>query len=81
MGDLFEQIDGAYEQTGTDFYEDAYNYCGEEDGPVAESESFLINLNSQLRSSLKPKSWNQRNRKYKVRSINFYLGKDCVGCY
>ena len=73
MEDLFDQLCAAYEQTGTDFWEDAHNYYGEEDDPAAESELFMRNLNYLLKSTLKPKSWNQRNRKYKPKSTNFYL--------
>lgn len=75
MEDLFEQMDGAYEQTGTDLYEDAYSDYGEIEYAELDTYAFLQNLDYKSKNEFRPKTWKQRNPRRGVRSINFYLEK------
>lgn len=64
MGDIFDKFAEAYEQTGTDFWEDCYG--SETDGPVPtpaeETDVFIQQLNCSAECN-KPKTFKQRHPK------------------
>jgi len=57
MDDLFEQLCEAYSQTGTDFYEDAFN-CFEELADEYDTDEFLKNLEMMGRKN-SPRTYRQ----------------------
>ena len=67
MDELFQQLDAAYEQTGTDFYEDYYG--SETDGlgptPAEQTDEFLAKLNCQGRVN-RPRTFKQMHPKKKT---------------
>lgn len=67
MDELFQQLDAAYEQTGTDFYEDYYGSDSEGPGPTPaeQTDDFISKLNCQSRVN-KPRTFKQMHPKKKT---------------
>ena len=67
MPDIFDQLDAAYEQTGTDFWEDYYGL--ETDGPgptpAEKTDEFLAQLNCKAKGD-RPRTFKQMHPKKKA---------------
>ena len=67
MDELFQQLDAAYEQTGTEFYEDYYG--SETDGPgptpAEQTDDFIAKLNCEGRVN-RPRTFKQMHPKKKT---------------
>lgn len=57
MDELFEQLSDAYSQTGTDFYDDAFNFV-DEDADEYDTDEFLRNLELTARKN-RPRTYRQ----------------------
>lgn len=57
MDELLEQLYDAYSQTGTDFYDDAFN-CTEEDADEYDTDEFIRNLELNARKN-RPRTYRQ----------------------
>lgn len=67
MDELFQQLDAAYEQTGTDFYEDYYGDTTDGPGqtPSEQTDDFISKLNCQGRAN-RPRTFKQMHPKKKT---------------
>ena len=67
MDELFQQLDAAYEQTGTEFWEDYYG--SETDGPgptpAEQTDDFIAKLNCESRVN-RPRTFKQMHPKKKT---------------
>lgn len=67
MDELFQQLDAAYEQTGTEFYDDYYG--SETDGPgptpAEQTDDFIAKLNCEGRVN-RPRTFKQMHPKKKT---------------
>lgn len=66
MGDIFDQLSEAYDQTGTDFYEDYYRDGTEglDPTPGEQTAEFLQHLDCSAKAN-KPKTFKQMHPKKK----------------